>query len=89
MISNFDNQADRGGGRNHHHQQEVVVGYKPLMYFCFDQMRSDQVDNGDTVDHHSPQLLQTVAVTCPKAKLTGRINKCCPKGQTRCLTLLQ
>ena len=46
MISNFNNDVNRGGDR--------VVGYKPLMYFCFDEIV------------HARNRIETVAVTCPK-----------------------
>ena len=37
---------------------DAVVGFKPLMYFCFDKRR----DGGDTV-----------AVTCPKTELRRKV----------------
>ena len=44
------------------------------MYFCFDVLESPDVE----LDQ-----FQTVAVTCPKKKLTKepKITKCCPHGQ--------
>ena len=83
MISNFDNAGDReglltaklgrdtdGGSGNGH--KEVVVGFKPLMYFCFDRMETTEGSS------------ETVAVTCPKSPLTTtrKIHKCCPPGHT-------
>ena len=66
-YTNFDNQAERKVDRN-------VPRKKPLMYFCFDLLE----DQSST-----PDQFQTVAVTCPKKKLTKepKITKCCPHGQ--------
>ena len=73
LISNFDNSG-------HRKMQDTVVGFKPLMYFCFDRMMNN--DNG----------ISSVAVTCPRVELKRerKIHKCCPQGQvyfTRLLNL--
>ncbi len=82
VVSNFDNVGERaadlraltvkqeGDGRA---EQESVVGFKPLMHFCFD-LEEEKTGGGQ---------FQTVAVTCPRAALnnTTRVHKCCPRGK--------
>ena len=82
MISNFDNQADRQMKA----KKDTVVGYRPLMYFCFDQLRLDQLNPAPDSDNKT--VLETVAITCPKIKLRGEISKCCPKGNYSVLATL-
>ena len=69
MVSNFDNMG-------HREMREAVVGFKPLMHFCFDRLAAEDGGGDDQPE--------SVAVTCPRVPLKKerQIHKCCPPGKT-------
>lgn len=68
VASNVRNQDYRGFKKSH---RNAKVGYKPMMYFCFDLKLKD--------GGLGPNL-ESVALTCPKPAFTSNdvITKCCP-----------